>query len=466
MDKDEKAKLYRRITRANMHLVLARMRVHGFWPAGEGLPPDPPNEVEARAAIEKEIAKLRGEAVTGGLAAIEEALREERKRRWEASKKRRAEAKKVREARAAERAAKWREAKKGLVTHVGVGYSAGLEGKESDETTLRAKDLPVLHTASQLAAAIGISLPKLRWLTFHRRGAASVHYHRYSIPKKSGGMRAISAPKDALADAQLWILSRILERLPVEPEAHGFIRERSIVTGASPHVGKSIVINLDLKDFFPTLGFRRVKGLFAKLGYSEQIATLLALICTEPPRVPVEVDGKKLYVALGDRVLPQGACTSPAITNLVCRRLDRRLAGAAERWGFTYTRYADDLTFSGEGERGVALLLRGVRSILEGEGFAEHPAKTRVMRSGRRQEVTGVVVNDKLGVDRKAVRELRAILHNAEKHGIDSQNRIEHPNFEAYLRGRIAFVSMVDPQRGAALKESFERARAGNGQGR
>jgi RNA-directed DNA polymerase len=460
MADDEKAKLYRRITGANIHLVLARMRVHGFWPAGEGLPPDPADEAAARAAIEKEIAELRGTAIAGGLAAIEEALREERKRRWEESKKKRAERKKVREALEAERRAKWQEEKKSRVVHVGVGFSAGLGNTQSDEAKLRARDLPVLHVAADLAAAAGISLPRLRWLTFHRLGAALVHYHRYSIPKKTGGMRAISAPKASLADLQTWVLSRILEPLKVEPEAHGFVPGRSIVSNATPHVGQKIVVNLDLKDFFPSVTFRRVKGLFEKLGYSEQVATVLALICTEPPRLPVDVDGRKLWVALGERMLPQGACTSPAITNIVCRRLDRRLAGLARKRGYAYTRYADDLTFSGEGSDGVALLLKGVRSILQDEGFREHPTKTRVMRPGRRQEVTGVIVNAKTGVAREDVRALRAILHNAAKHGLASQNRDGHPNFEAHLRGLVAYVTMVDPTKAGALQEALTRALA------
>jgi len=108
-------------------------------------------------------------------------------------------------------------------------------------------------------------------------------------------MRAISAPKAALADLQVWVLSRILAPLGAEPEAHGFVPGRSIVTNATPHVSQKIVINLDLKDFFPSVTFRRVKGLFEKIGYSEQVAIVLALICTEPPRLPVEVDGRKLY---------------------------------------------------------------------------------------------------------------------------------------------------------------------------
>src|SRR5207247_6023375 len=126
---------------------------------------------------------------------------------------------------------------------------------------------------------------------------------------------------------------------------------------------------------------------------SEHVATVLGLLCTEPPRVAAEVDGKVYHVALGERVLPQGACTSPAITNALCRRLDRRLAGLAKRHGFTYTRYADDLTFSGDNGRAVGRLLRSVRSILEAEGFTEDPRKTKGMRRAGRQEVTGVSGN-------------------------------------------------------------------------
>jgi len=155
-------------------------------------------------------------------------------------------------------------------------------------------------------------------------------------------------------------------------------------------------------------------------------------------------------------VLPQGACTSPAITNLVCRRLDRRLAALSVRYGFAYSRYADDLTFSRERGDGVGGLLAAVRSILLAEGFVEHPKKTHVMRRGRRQEVTGVTVNTKTGVSREYVRRLRAILHNAARHGLASQNRDGHPHFAAYLRGCVAWVSMVD----ASKRETLEAALA------
>ena len=285
-----------------------------------------------------------------------------------------------------------------------------------------------------------------------------VHYHRYVIAKKTGGARCISAPKPALKKAQRWVLDQLLARLGVEPPAHGFVAGRSIVTNAALHVGRAVVINLDLREFFPSITFRRVKGLFHALGYGEQVATVLALLCTEPPRVAAELDGKVYHVALGQRVLPQGACTSPAITNALCRRLDRRLTGLARKHGFTYTRYADDLTFSGDNARAVGRLLRSVRSVVAAEGLTEHPRKTRVMRRANRQEVTGVTVNSRPTVAREEVRRLRAVLHNAARNGLESQNRDGHPDFAAYLRGKVEFACMVDPHRAPQLRSALERA--------
>jgi retron-type reverse transcriptase len=285
-----------------------------------------------------------------------------------------------------------------------------------------------------------------------------VHYHRYSIAKKTGGVRCISAPKKALARAQRWVLDHILDKLALEPTTHGFARGRSIVSNASPHVGRKVVANIDLQDFFPSVTFRRVKGLFKALGYSEHIATVLALLCTEPPRLAAELDGKVYFVALSERVLPQGACTSPALTNALCRRLDRRLAGLARKHQFQYTRYADDLTFSGDRPEVMGRLLRSVRTILAAEGFTEHPTKTRIMRSGRRQEVTGLTVNRQPGVGRQELRKLRAILHNAARLGLESQNRDGRPHFAAYLRGRVDFLCMVQPQHASALREALRKA--------
>jgi retron-type reverse transcriptase len=459
MPDNEKAELYRRIVQqTDEQTLLERMRVHGFWPTREKLPEEPPDEAAERARIQAEMAKLR--KAHAAAEDPEKALAEERKRRWEESKKRRAEAKAKRAAAEQQRREQWALFRKDHLVHAGAGVSAGLQDVESDAAALGSRGLPLMHEAGDLARLLGISLGALRWLTYHRRGATVVHYHRYSIAKKTGGLRSISAPKPALAAAQRWVLDNILQRIAVEPQAHGFVRGRSIVTNATPHVGRKVVCNLDLKDFFPSVTFRRVKGLFHRAGYSEHVATVLALLCTEPPRVAADLDGKVYRVALGDRVLPQGACTSPALTNVLCRRLDRRLRGLAARHGFTYTRYADDLTFSGDNAAAVGRLLRSARSILRAEGFTEHPRKTRVMRRGSRQEVTGLTVNARPAVSRREVRTLRAILHNAARNGLESQNRDRLPNFAAHLRGRVEYVCMVDPQRGPALRAALEKALA------
>src|SRR5262249_27997020 len=231
------------------------------------------------------------------------------------------------------------------------------------------------------------------------RGRTATHTlsRRFPIPKRNGFERAIWAPLPTLKAAQQWILRNIVEKLPVHGAVHGFLPGRSILTNAAGHGNARIVVHMDIKDFFPTVTLPRVRGIFRKAGYREQIATLLALICTEAPREVVQHDGKEFYVALGPRCLPQGAPTSPGLTNTLCLRMDQRLAGIATKLGWRYTRYADDLTFSlpadHEGPPRTGALLGLVKRIVEKEGFALHPEKTRVARSGGRQKVTGLVVN-------------------------------------------------------------------------
>jgi retron-type reverse transcriptase len=456
-EKDEKKALYYRLVTQGMpEAILERMRLHGFWPTGVDPPSDPPDEAKERARLQAEMAQLAKS--TAKLKDPEKALAEERRRRWEESKKKRAEKKAARLEALKKRRAEWAAKRGATIVHAGRGVSNKLIGKATDTPALLQRGLPILEDSKELAQALGMSLAQLRWLTYHRRCAALVHYHRYGIPKKTGGIRNISAPKRSLAQAQRWVLEQILEKLQTEPPAHGFIKERNVVTNAQPHVGKKLVVNLDLKDFFPTVTFRRVQGLFRKLGYGDHVATVLALLCTEPPRVATELDGKVFYVALAQRLLPQGACTSPAITNALCRRLDRRLAGIARRYHASYTRYADDLTFSIGDEKVLSALLSRVRAVIRNEGFTEHAEKTHVMRRSARQEVTGVVVNTRPTLSREERRNLRAMLFNAAKHGLESQNRDHRPDFAAYLRGKVAYLCMVDPSKAPAYRAALERA--------
>jgi retron-type reverse transcriptase len=230
------------------------------------------------------------------------------------------------------------------------------------------------------------------------------------------------------------------------------------VSNAAPHAKKGVVVNVDLEGFFPSITFPRVRGVFASLGYSPCAATLLALLCTEAPRVVVEHAGQRLFVATGERALPQGACTSPALANLVCARLDRRLRGIASHSGVAYTRYADDLTFSAEALSAQKLghLLVTVDTIAREEGFRVHDRKTRVMRRSARQEVTGIVVNAGARVPREEVRRLRAILHDAKRFGLDEANREKREDFARWLRGKLAYLAMVDPLRGQAMLEELD----------
>ncbi len=346
------------------------------------------------------------------------------------------------------------------IVFLGRGVSRGLADRRSHVEKLEAAGLPILSSPADLARALELEVKKLRFLSFHAEAQRHVHYSQFEVPKRSGGVRLLSAPKPDLAKAQQWILENVLEKLPVERNAHGFVKERSTVTNARPHAGKSIVINQDLVDFFPTITFPRVRGVFSRAGYSPAVATILALLTTESPRVRATYGGFEYHVAIGARGLPQGACTSPALSNQVAIKLDRRLHGYAVKHGFTYTRYADDLTFSAgpDGEENVAKLLATLHHIARGEGFTIHPDKGRIQRSSKRQTVTGIVVNEahKLGVPREDVRLIRAILHNAKKTGLSGQNRDLQPTFEAWLRGKIAYICMVDRARGQQLARELD----------
>jgi hypothetical protein len=359
----------------------------------------------------------------------------------------------------------WQAYKANHVVHLGDGVfwkdvvGPDVYDLENAEERAAENELPPLDSPQQLAEALGLSVARLRWLTYHRDAARRIHYRRFVIPKRGGGERAIWAPLPILKAAQRWVLRNIVEKLPVHGAAHGFLAGRSTLSNAQAHTGARLVLKMDAKDFFPTVTLRRVKGVFRKAGYREQVATLLALICTESPREVVEEDGQTYYVSLGPRCLPQGAPTSPALTNTLCLRLDRRIAGLASKLGWRYTRYADDLTFSlpegHEGAPALGKLMGLVRRVVESEGFTLHPDKTRVHRTGGRQQVTGLVVNGGGAprAPRKLRRQLRAAAHNL-AHG----KPLKEGESVERLVGYAAYVHMTDAKLGDRLLASFGRA--------
>ena len=460
----KKARLFRRfVEQASVwtdYLMLSRMRLRGYWPANVEPTPDPPDEASERRAVSAELRELKKTGADKG-----KLLAAERKRRWKESLERRAARKAEKAAEAAARREAWEQIRRTGAPYLGEGVSGGLNDAASDASKLEAAGLPVWHAAADVAAGLGLPLPRLRWLTYHRGGSAVVHYHRYDLPKPGGGSRCISAPKADLKAAQHAVLALILNKLPTHAAAHGFVAGRDIFTNTAVHAGRPVIVNLDLRDFFGTITFARVRGVFKSLGYSGQVSTVLALLCTEPPRVRVGLpDGRVMFAAVGDRRLPQGAPTSPAITNRLCRRLDRRLTGHAAALGFSYTRYADDLTFSAAAaEVNVGRLLGGVRRILVAESLVEQPKKTRIMRPGERQEVTGLTVNaaparPAARMPRADRRRLRAVLHNASEKGLDSQNRAGRPDFAAHLAGRVEHACRCDPDGAATWREQLTAA--------
>ena len=232
-------------------------------------------------------------------------------------------------------------------------------------------------------------------------------YHRFEIPKKSGGTREIVAP-DATLKAIQRIIGRILQGLwtPAD-QAHGFALHRSVVTGAAPHVGALYVFNIDLLHFFDSIRESKVfNSLMAELRFDIPTAALITDLCTLP-------------VKGAESILPQGAPSSPVLSNIVCARLDRRLSRFAAIHGLTYTRYADDITFSGpyNAFRGGTPFLYRLQEVIRDEGFSINDDKTRLQTRGARQEVTGLTVCKKVNVSRKWLKRLRAQIHRMEVGG-------------------------------------------------
>lgn len=338
---------------------------------------------------------------------------------------------------------------------------------DGDDERLRSMNLPVFHTPEQLAEWLGLPLGKVAWL-IHRFSAHSrpesekeAHYHFRWERKRAGGWRLIEAPKATLKAAQCRIFEEILSSIAPHPSAQGFVPGRSIVTNAAPHVDKAVVLRFDLSNFYPTVTLARVTAIFRAFGYSREAAVWLARLCTSslPQTIPFpggEASAIRPYLPAH---LPQGAATSPALANLSAFSLDLRLQGLAKSFGGTYTRYADDLTFSGPAgfRRSLSTFIPLVEQIVREERFRSNKAKRRVMRAKSRQSVTGVVVNAKTNVRREAYDELKAILTNCVRHGGASQNRESRENFPAWLRGRIAHVQSLNRERGEKLLALYRK---------
>jgi RNA-directed DNA polymerase len=309
--------------------------------------------------------------------------------------------------------------------------------------------IPPIETSGALADWLQLTIGELEWLADLR--GLSRNYHLRVLSKHSGAIRLIEAPKPRLKALQRKILAEILEKIPPHPAVHGFVKERSIKTFVAPHVSRRVVLKMDLLDFFPSISGPRVQALFRTMGYPEAVADLLGGICTTV--VPHK------FGIYNRPHLPQGAPTSPALANLCTYRVDCRLSGLAKSAGAVYTRYADDLAFSGgeEFERCVERFSTHVASILHEDGFSAHHRKTRIMRQSVRQHLAGLVANERLNIRRSDFNRLKATLTNCIRLGPDSQNRDGHPHFQLHLQGKVTFVESIHPARGKRLRALFDQ---------
>lgn len=331
--------------------------------------------------------------------------------------------------------------------------------------------LQTLSSRADVAAQLGVTWQQLAWILF-KHGKVG-YYRTWTIKKKRGeGTREIRSPQPALWKVQKALLPILQDAYKPRSPAHAYVPGRSVRTNAEDHVGSRHVLNVDLVDFFPSINFARVRGLFLAEPFhcDEKVATLLAQICCS------------------EGTLPIGACTSPLVSNMICRRLDRELQQLAHSLGCRYTRYADDITFSTKQNRfpgalahidsnGEVVLGSSLSEIIRLNWFSPNKTKTRLQRPWDRQLVTGVIVNERLNVDRRFIRNIRAMLHNWDKKKLpavqaDLATKYDHkdrypgaaPDFLHVLRGRIAYLAMIRGRsdvRARAFLDQYENLRAG-----
>jgi RNA-directed DNA polymerase len=335
--------------------------------------------------------------------------------------------------------------------------------------------VPEIASLGALGTLLGVSDGELAWLADARGLERTVederlrHYRYAALPRPGRPVRVIEHPKHRLKTIQRQLLHDVLDWIPAHEAAHGFTRGRSVRTHAGVHTGRFVVVRFDLQDFFASIRAGRVYGIFRTAGYPESVAYALTALTTNvvPSTVwrklarPVDPRLRGAHHHLGRRLatphLPQGAPTSPALANLAAFRLDRRLDGLARSLGVSYSRYADDLTFSGPARlvRAATTLRRAIGRIAGEEGFTLNEEKSMLATRAGRQRVCGVVVNDHLNTPRREYDILKAILHNSAVHGPQTQNRQEIRNFRAHLLGRISWVQALNPERGEKLRRQF-----------
>lgn len=298
---------------------------------------------------------------------------------------------------------------------------------------LRNKQLPYIYNINHLCKLVNLSPKQINFLLSNKEKG----YVVFKVPKKNGGIREISAPSKIIKSLQRWVLDNILYKLNCGVSAHGFVPNRTIYTNAKVHVNQDLVLGIDIKDFFPSIKFKSVYYVFRLAGYTKKMAWDLANLCT--------YDGK----------LPQGAPTSPMLSNLVALELDRKFVKYCARRNFKYSRYADDITISGSHK--LPMHKEKLIKIIEETGFTVNSNKTRMLSRGSRQKVTGLVVNDKVSIGRNKKKTLRAIVHNILMNGPVAENRLNDPFFREIIFGHLGHAKSIDPDFANPLIEDLKR---------
>lgn len=306
----------------------------------------------------------------------------------------------------------------------------------SSHTPFKEMDFEKIKTRLDLAIELNVPLKKLTYVLYVKKN--NNHYRKFEIPKKSGGTREIKAPDSDLKEIQRKLATLLWKHHKKYCEdnniklniSHAFEENKSIITNAKIHRNKRYVLNIDLKDFFDSFHFGRVKGFFEKnreFLCNENIATIIA------------------QIACYEGSLPQGAPSSPIITNLICNILDVKLLKIAKEFHMDYTRYADDMTFSTNDKnflQNYSLFYNNINDVIEKNGFLINNKKTRLVFNDSRQEVTGLIVNDKISIDRRYCKETRAMADSLYKRG--AFNILGEEGTMNQLEGRFSFINQID----------------------
>lgn len=305
-----------------------------------------------------------------------------------------------------------------------IGKKAKYELKRHVKKILDSNGVVVLNIM-HLAQLVNINREEI----YKMLSSTDSYYRQFSIPKRHGGMREISAPYPSLMSIQKWIYREILfPKYQFPSSVSGFVKGKSIRDNASPHCGHDIVLQMDIKDFFPSITLNRVVNVFKILGYHNQMAYSLARLCCK------------------DGALPQGSPASPILSNIIAGRMDRRLCALCNKFDITYTRYADDLTFSGKyiGKS----FTRIVTKIISDEGFAINESKTRHLRKYSRKILTGVSISSgKPTIPRSLKRRLRQESFYIHKYGIENHKKfkgIKDSRYKMRLNGYLAYWKSIE----------------------